>query len=228
MLTRNGKLSIIESDEGVTTPHIITTPHTDSNDEISNDEISNETTTQECSEGDTEMLSNWETSQMKMWEENRTLNDDVVFDDETTTQTESVVTETTTRESSIENEITIREISEQMFTLRIEGDSWKVCRAKLALSNNEFHKGIRLTSVYRETMIDLLNEKLASGWNTKRSLSNLTGVDGIEDLLNNDVVIEAPVAKTTTQTESEPVVKTTKQTTSIDDKLSALLSSFGK
>ena len=146
-------------------------------------------------------------------------------------------------------------VSKDMLHLRLDkGLSWKKCRATLKLSNSDFHKGIRLTSVYKETAIQELNTRIASGWTTKRDLSILTGIDNIESMLNNDVV----VPETTTQTESKPVVsrpktttytgstrleqekrkvlntrkvvetKTTKRTTSVDEKLNALLATFGK
>ena len=207
------------------------------------------------------------------------LNTDVVETDtpvETTTQTASKAVKDTTQMTS-----KTERIATEILNLRIDkGLSWKKCRAILELSNNEFHKGIRLTDVYRETAIGILNTRIADGWETKRSLSILTGVDGIEDMLNTDEVVETEtttledstyvevlntdevvdddceddltdyekqmlsewremrdlnndvvdtdeVVETTTQTDSEPVETTTKAL-SIDDKLNALLATFGK
>lgn len=114
------------------------------------------------------------------------LNTEQVVETETTTQTASKAVKDTTQMTS-----KTERIATEILNLRIDkGLSWKKCRAILELSNNEFHKGIRLTDVYRETAIEILNTRIADGWETKRSLSILTGVDGIEDMLNTDEVVE--------------------------------------
>ena len=129
--------------------------------------------------------------------------------------TDKVETDTVS-ETTIQTDSGTERIATEILNLRIDkGLSWKACRAKLGLSNKAFHKGIRLTDVYRETAIEILNNRIADGWTTSRKLSVLVGIDNIDELLNTNVVEMETHAPTTTHTET--VVETLNTDEVIDD-----------
>lgn len=103
-------------------------------------------------------------------------------------QSRSRVTHTYTKDSSDEE---IRKISRLVCEWRIAEDgsrplAWREIRGELKLANEEFHKVIRLSAIYREEVIRRINELRSrpEGWEYCRGLGkleSLTGIDITED-----------------------------------------------
>ena len=84
----------------------------------------------------------------------------------------------------------IRKISRLVCELRIADDgsrplSWKNVRAELNLENDEFHKVIRRSAIYREEVIARIKSLRSreEGWEHRGKLSSLTGIDITEEEL---------------------------------------------
>ena len=82
----------------------------------------------------------------------------------------------------------IRKISRLVCELRIADDgsrplSWKNVRSKLNLKNDEFHRVIRPSAIYREEVIARIKSLRSreEGWEYRGKLSKLTGIDDITE-----------------------------------------------
>ena len=99
--------------------------------------------------------------------------------------TRTTIAERFSRDTSDEE---IRKISRLVCKLRIADDgsrplSWKNVRSKLNLKNDEFHRVIRPSAIYREEVIARIKSLRSreEGWEYRGKLSKLTGIDDITE-----------------------------------------------
>ena len=80
------------------------------------------------------------------------------------------------------------EIAKQVAELRLNPDaskkmSWKNIRQEVLLTNDEFHKNIRISDYYKEIMLERLGNLIDEGWVYNGSLNTLCGFDVPEEFV---------------------------------------------